>query len=230
MPESFDILYRDETIIAINKPHGLAVHSSKIHRNDEQFALQLLRDQIGQKVYPAHRLDKKTSGVLLFSLQKELDGPSQMLFANDKVKKTYHAIVRGYLKPAGEINYTLTNLKGKKQEAITRYKVLNQFEICIDLGMFPTSRYSLVELQPQTGRYHQLRKHMAHLMHPIIGDRPHGCNKQNKYWKDVFKLDTMMLHAKQLEFPHPLSNELIQISAPYSIDFQRGLEIVERGI
>ena len=96
--------------------------------------------------------------------------------------------------------------------------------------MFPTSRYSLVELQPQTGRYHQLRKHMAHLMHPIIGDRPHGCNKQNKYWKDVFKLDTMMLHAKQLEFPHPLSNELIQISAPYSIDFQRGLEIVERGI
>lgn len=225
-----DILYQDETLIAVNKPNALAVHASKMHPEEEQFALQLLRDQIGQKVYPSHRLDKKTSGVLLFGLEKKFDGPLQVLFAKKEVKKTYHAIVRGFVMADGIVDYALSNLRGKVQEAETHYKVLQQFEIAVPFGQFQTSRYSLVELKPQTGRYHQLRKHMAHIMHPIIGDRPHGCNKQNRFWKEHFLLDSMMLHAKKLEFTHPFSQEALSIEAPYSTAFRRGLEIVESEI
>ena len=229
MIEKFEILYQDDALVAINKPHGIAVHSSSMHANDEQFILQVLRDQLGQKVHPCHRLDKKTSGVLLFALQKELDSTMQVMFANNEIAKSYHAIVRGYIEEDGIIDYPLTNLKGKTQEAISEYQVLKRFEIEVPIGKFPTSRYSLLELRPQSGRYHQLRKHLAHIMHPIIGDRPHGCNKQNRYWKDHFKLDTMMLHAKDLQFTHPLTKESIHITAPYSADFTRGLQIVERG-
>lgn len=230
MALELEILYQDDILVAINKPHGLAVHASKMHPEDTEFALQLLRDQIGQKVYPSHRLDKKTSGILLFALDKEFDGPLQVLFAQNQVKKTYHAILRGFIEEDGEVDYALSNTKGKVQEALTFYKAIQQFEIDVPFGKFQTSRYSLVELKPQTGRYHQLRKHMAHIMHPIIGDRPHGCNKQNRFWKEHFKLDSMMLHAQELIFTHPITRNEIKIQAPYSKEFKRGLEIVERGI
>lgn len=221
------ILYSDEHLVAVNKPHGMAVHQSRMHPEDEVFALQTLRDQIGQRVYPAHRLDKKTSGVLLFGLSPEMDSALQSMFGSQEVKKTYHAIARGHLSDlAGQIDYALTNDRGQTQEAVTDYEVKELFEIPIAIGKHPTSRYSLVELKPQTGRFHQLRKHLAHIHHPIIGDRPHGCNKQNRYWKHEFQHDTMLLHAKVLGFKHPISNEFITIEAPYSAEFTRGLEIV----
>ncbi|MFT4969927.1 MAG: tRNA pseudouridine65 synthase [Chitinophagales bacterium] len=229
IPLELEIIYRDEHLIAINKPHGLAVHASKMYSGDVHFALQTLRDQIGQKVYPSHRLDKKTSGVLLFALEKELDGPTQVLFANKEVDKTYHAILRGHVLEDGIVDYALSNTKGKVQDALSPYTVLKRYEIDVPFGHFSTSRYTLLELKPQTGRYHQLRKHMAHIMHPIIGDRPHGCNKQNRFWKEHFKLDSMMLHAKSITFKHPISQEEIHIKAPYSAEFKRGLEIVDRG-
>ena len=222
-----EILYQDEHIVAINKPHGLAVHASKMHKFDEFFALQLLRDQLGQKVYPSHRLDKKTSGVLLFALEKELDGPCQVMFANNEVEKVYHALLRGHLLEDGKVDYALTNNQGKVQEAISNYTVLKNYEINVPFGHFQTSRYCLVELKPESGRYHQLRKHMAHIMHPIIGDRPHGCNKQNKLWKEKYQIDSMFLHAKTLIFLHPVTQEKIQIDAPYSTPFLKGLQIVE---
>lgn len=220
------ILFQDKHLIIINKPNGIAVHASTMHRYDAYFALQLLRNQLGQKVYPAHRLDKKTSGVLVFALEKEMDAKLQMLFAANEVKKTYHAILRGFQVENGRIDYALINNKGKEQIAISDYEVLGNYEIDLAFGAHKTSRYSLVELKPQTGRYHQLRKHMAHMQHPIIGDRPHGCNKQNKLWKERFGNDKMMLHAKKIEFIHPITNEIIKISAPYSPAFNHGLEIL----
>ena len=222
-----EILYQDEHLIAINKPHGLAVHASKMHRFDEFFALQVLRDQIGQKVYQAHRLDKKTSGVLLFGLEKEMDAKLQMLFAANEVAKTYHAILRGFVLEDGEVDYALVNNQDKEQEAISNYKVFEKFEIDLAFGAHPTSRYTLIELKPQTGRYHQLRKHMSHIQHPIIGDRPHGCNKQNKLWKERFNNDFMMLHAMSIQFIHPITNELLTIEAPYSTAFEHGLQILK---
>lgn len=221
-----EILYEDENLIAINKPHGLLVHRSSIAADTSLFALQLLRDQIGKTVYPAHRLDRKTAGVLLFSLDKETDQLVQPLFANKAIEKKYIAILRGFCAEEGTIDYPLAKENGTIQEAITHFKKLAQAEIDIPSGKFPTSRYSLVEASPETGRMHQLRRHFAHILHPIIGDRPHGCNKQNKIWKETFEMDTMMLHARSLNFIHPHTQENIHIEASLQPEFHRVLEIL----
>ena len=177
-----DVLFENENLIAIHKPHGLLVHKTSIAKDAKEFAVQILRNQIGQHVYPVHRLDRKTSGVLLFAKNREANARLQGLFREKKVNKTYRAIVRGYTSAAFTIDYPLKN-GSKLQSAHTEGKILQQFEIPVPLGKFESSRYSLVELTPCTGRFHQIRKHMAHIMHPIIGDRPHGCNKQNRMWK-----------------------------------------------
>ena len=194
-----EIVFENDELIAINKPHGLLVHRSRIAADATEFAVQILRDQINQVVWPVHRLDRKTSGVLLFAKSKSINSKVQQLFQERKVSKIYKAIVRGFTPESGTIDYALTENE-KTQDAITHFKTLKHFEIDLPFGKFPTSRYSLVELKPETGRFHQLRKHMAHLRHPIIGDRPHGCNKQNKLWKEKFGMTTMLLHAERLEF------------------------------
>lgn len=222
-----EILYRDEHLIAINKPHGLLVHRSSIANDASEFALQLLRDQIGQPVYPAHRLDRKTGGILLFSLDKETDQKTQVLFQDKKMDKRYLAILRGYCPEEGNIDYPLLKENGTSQEAITHFKRLATAEINVPQGKFPTSRYSLVEANPETGRMHQLRRHFAHIMHPIIGDRPHGCNKQNKLWKERFEMDTMLLHASELHFDHPWTGKKIEIRADLNSEFKRVLSILD---
>lgn len=198
-PMSLEILFESETLVAINKPHGLLVHKSRIASDATEFALQLLRDQLGQKVHLAHRLDRKTSGVLLFSKNKEMERRLHQLFRERKMKKKYLAIVRGYTEDHERINYALQH-EGKTKEAITDYETLERFAIPLPTTRYSTSRYSYIRLKPETGRFHQLRKHMAHIRHPILGDRPHGCNKQNKLWKEHFGLDKMLLHAAELEF------------------------------
>lgn len=221
-----EILFEDEELIAINKPHGLLVHRSSIAADTSEFALQILRDQIGKTVYPAHRLDRKTAGVLLFSLNKEMDSCIQTAFSQNLIKKEYLAVVRGHTNPDGVIDYPLKKENGTIQDALTNYTTLALTEIDLPFGNFQTSRYSLVLVRPQTGRMHQIRKHFAHIFHPIIGDRPHGCNKQNKLWKETFQHDTMLLHAKSLEFQHPKTKENILIQANVQPEFQRALEIL----
>lgn len=203
------------------------VHRTRLAADEQRyFALQLLRDQIGQKVYPIHRLDRKTSGVLIFGLNKEAAAYFQKQIQERKVVKKYLAIVRGYFPEAIIVDHDLTNDSGKTQNAVTDFKLLQQTEIDLPLGKYPTSRYSLIEAMPQTGRMHQIRKHCNHLRHPIIGDRPHGCNKQNKMFKEKFQMMTMMLHAQSLEFIHPISNEKIRIEADLNTEFLRMLEIL----
>ena len=221
-----EILFEDEDFVAINKPHGLLVHKSSIAADTSEFALQILRDQIGKKVYPAHRLDRKTAGVLLFSLNKEMDSAIQTAFSQNLIKKEYLAVLRGHTDPEGTIDYPLKKENGTIQEALTHYQTLAITEIDLPFGKFPTSRYSLVLAKPETGRMHQLRRHFAHIFHPIIGDRPHGCNKQNKLWKDTFQHDTMLLHAKSLAFSHPKTQENILIQAQIQPEFERALGIL----
>ena len=221
-----EILFEDEDFVAINKPHGLLVHKSSIAADTSEFALQLLRDQIGKKVYPAHRLDRKTAGVLLFSLNKEMDSAIQTAFSQNLIKKEYLAVLRGHTDSEGTIDYPLKKENGTIQEALTNYQTLATTEIDLPFGKFPTSRYSLVLAKPETGRMHQLRRHFAHIFHPIIGDRPHGCNKQNKLWKDTFQHDTMLLHAKSLAFIHPRTQENIFIQAQIQPEFERALAIL----
>lgn len=217
----FEILYEDDELVAINKPYGYFVHRTFLNNTAKEIALYKLRDQIGKKVYPVHRLDRKTSGVLVYALNSQMLRLMNDQFMNAEVEKEYIAIVRGYTDDEVTIDYAITNDRGKLQEAVTVLHTLQKSEIPLPHGKFQTSRYSLVRLIPQTGRMHQLRKHTSHIFHPIIGDRPHGCNKQNKLFLENFNLTQMMLHAKTLSFQHPTSEKRIAIKADYSDEFKR---------
>lgn len=216
-----DILYEDDQLVAIHKPNGLLVHRTRIANDAVEFALQILRDQIAQKVFPTHRLDRKTSGVLLFAKDEETNRHMQAQFMDQKVEKGYLAIVRGWVDDEGKIDTALTNDSGKIQKAVTNYRMLRRSEINLSNGKFLTSRYSLVEVRPESGRMHQIRKHFAHLRHPIIGDRPHGCNKQNKLFKEQYSMMTMLLHAEEISFKHPTNESQVTIKAPIKDDFER---------
>ncbi|QJW90921.1 pseudouridylate synthase [Spirosoma taeanense] len=224
-PQPLPILYQSDDLVAINKPHGLLVHRSPIASDASEFAVQLLRDQLGQRVYPVHRLDRKTGGVLLFALNESMNSAMQQQFADGLVTKTYVAIVRGFTPDEQTIDYPLRRDDRPDepvfQESVTVLNTLRRTEISLPSGKHATSRYSLVELRPLTGRMHQLRKHMAHILHPIIGDRPHGCNKQNKLFLEQFSMNTMLLHAQQIRFQHPVTGQEITISAPWQAEFSR---------
>ncbi len=218
-----ELLYRDEFLVAINKPPGLLVHRSNIAADVKEFAVQLLRDQLGQHVFPVHRIDRKTSGALLFALDQESNQAMNLQFDRGEVCKKYHAIVRGYTPDQQSIDYPLKKENGALQGAVTHYRTLARTEVPVVWGKHQTQRYSLVEIEPETGRRHQIRKHFAHIFHPIIGDRPHGCNKQNKLFKEKWGMEQMMLHALSVTFKHPVHENLISVSAPYSFEFERVL-------
>jgi tRNA pseudouridine65 synthase len=221
-----EILYQDDHIVAVNKPHGLFVHRTALDYTATTFALQMVRDMIGSHVFSIHRLDRKTSGVLLFAKNKETQSQMAKMFIQKEVKKKYLAIVRGYTDDAGRVEYPLVTDDGKIQEALTTYRTLSRSEIPFSSGKFPTSRYSLIEVEPETGRMHQIRKHMSHIFHPIIADRPHGCNKQNKFFLEQFEMNTMMLHASELAFKHPNLNTNIIIKADYHTEFKRMIKLL----
>ncbi len=216
-----EILFEDNYFVAINKPHGLAVHKSKLIRNTREFAVTQIREQTGRKLDPVHRLDRKTSGVLLFSDNLEAIQNIQLDFVHHRIQKTYYAIVRGYAPEQITIDHPIKSDDGSEKAAITELERISTTELDIPFGNHSSSRYSLVKLMPKTGRMHQLRKHMQHLRHPIIGDRPHGCNKQNKLFRERWSMTTMLLHAQILEFVHPIDNTHRLIKAPFSDEFER---------
>lgn len=219
-----DILYQDEYIVAVNKPAGLFVHRSFMDKDEIYFALQLVRDQIGKYVYPLHRLDRPTSGVLLFTLDQDTARIMGQAFSEHKICKTYFALVRGFLDGAGQVDHPLkekldkigdkfSNQDKAPQEAVSNYESIATASLPIAVGKYPTVRYSLVKLTPETGRRHQLRRHLAHLRHPIIGDINYGDNKQNPFFIEYFGFKRLMLFAKSLSFDHPVTKERINISA-----------------
>jgi len=221
-----EIVYQDDHIIAINKPHGLLVHRSSIANDAKEFALQLLRDQVGRHVSPVHRLDRKTGGLLLFAFEKDVEIALHQQFQNTLVKKKYLAVLRGHSPDQQDIDYPLAKENGTIQEAFTSFITLERTELAVPFGKHETSRYSLVEATPTTGRMHQLRRHFAHIFYPIIGDRKHGCNKQNKFFKENWDMTTMLLHASELEFSHPVSGDLIKLHAETGTEFNRMKELM----
>lgn len=226
MIDVFPILYEDDAFIAINKPTGILVHRTRISE-DKRFVLQLLRDQIGQRIYPIHRLDRATSGVLIFGKTKSATGQLSALFRDKKIEKQYLGIVRGYVEESATIDYPLAKEKWlPKKEAISHYLRLAQTEIKVAIGRYETARYSLVEVRLDTGRRHQIRRHFSHLRHPIIGDKKHGDVKHNKYWANEFKIPRMFLHAQHLQFTHPETNENLLIYAPLEEGFQAAKELL----
>ncbi|SFH26114.1 pseudouridine synthase [Pedobacter insulae] len=221
-----EIIYQDDHLIAINKPHGLLVHRSKIANDATEFALQMLRDQIGRQVSPVHRLDRKTSGVLLFAFEKDVEIAMHKQFQEGLVAKKYLAILRGYAPEQMDIDYPLAKENGNMQEAFTSFISLQRAEIAVPFGKHETSRYTLIEACPKTGRMHQLRRHFAHIFHPIIGDRKHGCNKQNKFFKEQFDMTTMLLHATEIAFKHPVSGVDVKLNAKIQTEFKKVMELM----
>nr|WP_240554851.1 tRNA pseudouridine(65) synthase TruC [Oceanicoccus sagamiensis] len=228
---SLAIIYQDPYLVAINKPSGLLVHRSKIDRHETRFALQMLRDQLGQHVFPVHRLDKPTSGVLLFALSSEIARQVSQAFANNQVSKSYLAIVRGWCAEQGTIDYALKEQLDKMtdklsrsdkpaQTAVTHFKRLATVELPFAVDKYPQSRYSLVEAKPITGRKHQLRRHFKHIAHPIIGDAKHGKGSHNRFFQSQFDCHRLLLACTSLSIPHPISGEMVKLDAPLATDFQ----------
>lgn len=212
-----EIIYEDAHYVAINKPNGLLVHRTRIAEEKKEFALQMLRDQLGYKLYPVHRLDRGTSGVLLFAKTPEAATPMFKAFEDKKVDKTYFAIVRGYTADSETIDNPIKPDKDHKnklpQDAVTHYQRLATVELPIPVGRYASSRYSLVSISPETGRMHQIRKHFAHIRHYIVGDKRHGDWRHNKMFLEELNSPYLLLHAANLKFSHPFTGEIINIKA-----------------
>ena len=229
------IIFQDEHMVAINKPSGLLVHRSKIDRHETRFALQMLRDQLGQHVYPVHRLDKPTSGVLLFALSSNIAQLLSESFANNEVNKTYLAIVRGWCEEQGSIDHALKEQLDKMtdkrsrtdkpaQEAMTHFKRLATVELPFAVDKYPQSRYSLIEAKPVTGRKHQIRRHFKHIAHPIIGDAKHGKGLHNRFFQSQFNCHRLLLACTEMSIPHPLSKDTVTLKAPLDDIFTAVIE------
>lgn len=227
-----EILFQDDYLVAVNKPAGLLVHRSAIDRHETRFALQLVRDQIGRRVYPVHRLDKPTSGVLLFALDVETARRLTAAFTAGEVSKRYLAVVRGHPDEQGTVDYPLlepldkmTDRRARQdkpaQPAITDYRRLATVELPVRVDRYPTSRYALIEAAPRTGRKHQIRRHMKHIFHPVIGDTTYGKARHNRLFTERFGSTRLLLHAQHLAFVHPASGQSLALSAPLDEIFGR---------
>ncbi|MFD2244859.1 pseudouridine synthase [Pontibacter ruber] len=212
-----EIIYEDAQYVAVNKPNGLLVHRTRIAEEKKEFALQLLRDQLGYPVYAVHRLDRGTSGVLLFAKNAEATTHLVKAFEERQVSKVYYAIVRGYAPEQGSIDSPIRPDKDHKhkapQEALTHFTRLATVELPIPVGRYASARYSLVQVQPETGRMHQIRKHFAHIRHYIVGDKRHGDWRHNKMFLEEMDSPSMLLHSAQLGFKHPYTGEAMVLEA-----------------
>jgi len=222
--DDLTLLHRDDRIAVFNKPAGLLVHRSWIDRHETRFALQMARNQLGQRVYPVHRLDKPTSGILVFALSPQDAARLTASFTGGAVTKKYLAVARGIAPEQGTIDYPLLEEQDKhdphrqegkdRQSAITAYRRLGTAELPFGVGRYPTSRYSLVEAEPLTGRRHQIRRHFKHIFHPLVGDVNYGEGRHNRFFREELGCHRLLLHAAQLTFPHPGSGDMMTVAAP----------------
>ena len=227
------LLYQDEYLVAIDKPSGLLVHRSWLDRHETQFAMQMTRDLIGQHVYPVHRLDRPTSGVLLFALDPQTARTLSEDFAQHRVQKEYLALVRGWTPEQLFIDYPLKEELDKiadkfatvdkpAQEAQTQLQRLQTVELPYTVSAkHPTSRYSLVRLMPHTGRKHQLRRHMAHIFHPIVGDTKHGDGRHNRFFREQYDCQRLMLCNLSLTIQHPQLQSPLRIQTELDAQWQQ---------
>ena len=221
------ILFRDDALVIINKPSGLLVHRSPIDRHETRFAVQLMRDRLGRHVYPVHRLDKGTSGALAFALDKAAATALAEQFADQRVRKTYVAIVRGWPTGSGVIDHPLDAVQDAlapvpdtgPRACRTVYRTLATVELPVRVDRYPTARYALVELEPETGRRHQLRRHLAHVSHPIIGDSTYGKGRHNRLFAERYGVHRLLLACVRLAFDHPITGQRIDVAADRGAEF-----------
>jgi tRNA pseudouridine65 synthase len=198
------------------------VHRTPLDKGETRFVLQTVRDQIGQHVWPVHRLDKGTSGVLLFALDADTARTLGQAFeSGEGLQKTYRAVVRGWPADAGLIDHPLKRMpddmrseRMEVQPAQSRFATLRHFDLPLPQQGFASTRCAEVALEPLTGRRHQLRRHMKHIAHPIIGDATHGKGPLNRAVADLIGLQRLWLHATRLQLAHPVNDQALVIDAP----------------
>lgn len=214
------VLYRDEHIIAVHKPAGMVVHPTDLAREETISLMLLVRRMVRQRVWPVHRLDRPTSGLVLFALNRETAAELGRQMRGHEVEKRYLAVVRGI--PADQTIdsplkerplYRTDLVRAEALEAESRLKLLDQVELPVAVGRYPTSRYALVELAPVSGRRHQLRRHLKHIFHPIIGDTTYGDGVHNRYFRDHLGSQRLLLAAVALRVIHPQTRIPLQITA-----------------
>jgi tRNA pseudouridine65 synthase len=230
-------IFRDDWLLAVHKPAGLLVHRSPIDRHATEFALQYARElNGGAHVYPCHRLDRPTSGVLLFARDPDTASVFGKALMAGQVSKTYLALVRGWAAEQGLIDHALrehaTDKRCKDEEqplreAVTAFRRLAIAEIPVAVEGYPQSRYSLLALHPETGRKHQLRRHMQHISHPIIGDTNYGRTRHNHYFAERFGYSRLMLAATELAFAHPVTGQALRLQCLPDADFMQLLSIFD---
>jgi len=217
------ILYEDDFVIAVAKPNNLLVHHSLMARNqsDEQSLVELLQETYNATFFPIHRLDRKTSGIVLCAKEKAFVAPFQALFTSDQIQKVYYGIVRGFPPKNGIID---SPVKGRDanvhKTALTHFETLANVILPIPVQPFPESRYSLVKLLPKTGRMHQLRVHLNKLNYPLIGDPKYGDRLHNRMFQAEFGMSNLFLHAASLSFQHPFLEKEIRIYCSFPEDWK----------
>jgi tRNA pseudouridine65 synthase len=215
---SLEIIFEDEYLLCVNKPNNVLVHHAFHSRNvaGEDSLLQLLDQQIGGKYYPIHRLDRRTSGIILLAKETKFVSKFQELFTNNEIQKTYFGVVRGFSPDTKTID---SPVKGRDanvhKDALTHLKTLEKIILEIAVKPYDSSRYSLVELSPKTGRMHQLRVHSNKISHPLIGDSKYGDKNHNVMFDENFGWENLFLHAGKLEFKHPFTLEELTLKATF---------------
>lgn len=209
------VVHEDADLLAVDKPAGLAVHRSKMVARDDDYLMDRLRARIGGDLFLVNRLDRATSGLVLLARSRDVARALGEQLMSRSVDKTYLAVVRGWPAESGEIDYPLTvgGMKGERKPSLTRWRRLATVEVPIALGRYPQQRYSLLALSPLSGRYRQLRRHLHHIHHPIIGDSTLGRGEHNRLFREHFGSHRMLLHAWRLTFVHPSSGQTLSLEA-----------------
>jgi tRNA pseudouridine65 synthase len=221
------ILYRDSQLLVLNKPAGVPVHGSRMHEGRPATLLGMARELTGQMVHAVHRLDRPVSGAILLAFDKSSLATLSSDFENRRVGKSYLGVVRGWTPEAGTIDHPLLPPRDERRAgtearpAVTRFERLGKVELPVPVPPYRTARYSLLVLTPETGRRHQLRRHMKHASHHFIGDTTYGKGEHNTLFRERFDCHRLLLHSRALVFRHPLSGEKKCLTAPLDDDFSR---------
>ncbi|HEY4583263.1 MAG TPA: pseudouridine synthase [Lysobacter sp.] len=222
------VLHVDDRLAVVAKPAGLMVHDSALARGETDFAADRLREQFGRPVFLVHRLDRATSGCLLLAFDRETAGTLGRTLMSHEVEKTYWAVCRGWPEEVFDIDHPLDGGPGKpeKKPAVTAFRRLATVELDIPGSGFPTSRYARLEARPRTGRFRQIRRHLKHVSHHLIGDTSHGDGRHNRAFR-CMGIHRMLLHARALTFAHPSGGEPLHVEAPVDGEFAKALALFD---
>ena len=227
------LLHMDDALAVVNKPAGLMVHDSKLAGGESDFLADRLREQLQRPIFLVHRLDRATSGCLLLAFDRDTASQlGQQMMARDAersaIEKHYWAVCRGWPEENFIVDHPLDGGPGKPQKkpAITRFTRLATCELALPSQGFGTSRYALLDAQPDTGRFRQIRRHLKHVFHHLIGDTSHGDGRHNRNFR-MLGVHRMLLHARQLSFAHPRTGERITATAPVDAEFARALALFD---